>query len=80
MLRLGLDPRLAALLRPPLLQRRADLLLGVVVIKLPQVGDQRPEERAVFSHVTTLRTDSVSGSDVHARPIFGRRRVSVRQT
>lgn len=43
-LRLGLDSRLAAGLLGllPVLQHGADLLLGVVVVKLPQVRDQRP--------------------------------------
>lgn len=47
-LRLGLDSRLAAGLLGllPVPQRGADLLLGVVVIKLPQVGDQRPARQS----------------------------------
>lgn len=44
-LRRRTEPRPAAWLRPSLLQGWVDLLLGVVVVKLPQVGDQRPEQK-----------------------------------
>lgn len=50
-LRLRRDPRLAAWLCPPLLQRGADLFLRVVVIKLPQVGDQRRGQRQLLDVV-----------------------------
>lgn len=66
-----LDHRLDLLDQAPLgfqsslLQGRAHLLLRVVVIKLPQVGDQRPEDKVkvrinehnMKHHVTLSQSD-----------------------
>lgn len=46
-----LDPGLAAGLRSSVLQGRGDLLFGVVVIKLPQIGDQRRGQRQLLDVV-----------------------------
>lgn len=67
MLRLRLDPRLAAGLRPPLLQGRVDLLLGVVVIKLPQVGDQRRGQRQLLDVVYSDQLSDAEATEMLQR-------------